>query len=91
MITNHLPHNSGDLTPETGTPGTSATRVGDRTPPPEVLGVSVSVELLTAEQNNQLQVLLTDIQHILDKAELSPDQLMVLSIVLGEALSIIEN
>ena len=65
MITNHLPHNSGDLTPETGTPGTSATRVGDRTPPPEVLGVSVSVELLTAEQNNQLQVLLTDIQHIL--------------------------
>jgi len=56
-----------------------------------VRAVSVLIELLTAEQNNQLQVLLTDIQHILDKAELSPDQLMVLSIVLGEALSIIEN
>jgi len=69
----------------------SATRVGGRTPAAQVLGVSVSVQALTPEQHEQLQGLLGDIQQILDKAELTPEQLVVLSEVLDNSLSIIGN
>jgi hypothetical protein len=69
----------------------SGTRVGERVPLPQVLGVSVSVDLLTLEQFEMLRLLLTNIQQILQENNLTATQLTTVSSVLEESLLIITN
>jgi nitrous oxidase accessory protein NosD/pimeloyl-ACP methyl ester carboxylesterase len=78
------------ITP-TSSSQSSATRVAGRTLVPQVLGVSVSVETLTPEQLELLQVLIIDIQQIMQENNLTASQLLVISSVLEESLLIIND
>jgi pimeloyl-ACP methyl ester carboxylesterase len=70
---------------------TSATRVGDRSAVPQVLGASVSVESLTTDQLQLLQTVVLNIQQLLQDEQLSGIQLKIVSNVLVESLLIVNK
>jgi hypothetical protein len=70
---------------------TSATRVGDRSAVPQVLGASVSVESLTTDQLQLLQTVVLNIQQLLQDEQLSAIQLKIVSNVLVESLLIVNK
>jgi len=80
-----------DAMPTPGSSQSSATRVGDRTPTPSVLGISTSTDILTAEQYEQLEQVINGAQSILQKQALTQQQLDKLSQILRGLLLIINT
>ena len=91
LVVTETPQVVIDTISSTPSSQSSATRVAERTLVPQVLGLSVSVEKLTSEQLELLQVVIIDIQQIMQENNLTASQLLVISSVLEESLLIIND